>query len=73
MAILAGIVLGLNYLLSLVVGVRLLRLPASGDHRPERMLAIHFLIGIFTGGIAVTVAYAAWSSPGMVAMMSDSL
>ncbi len=75
MAILAGIVLSLNYLLSLLVGVRLMRLPASGDHRPERMLAVHFLIGITVGGIAATVAYAAWSSPelGLSALWIERL
>lgn len=64
MLVLSGIVLGLNTLLSLVVGLRLLRSERSGL-RPERWLALYFVLGAFIGNVTSSVAYVGWSDASL--------
>ena len=65
MIITSGIVLALNMILSLVVGLRLLRAPAATHAHPERLLSLYFLLGAFLGNATSSVAYIGWADPSI--------
>ena len=64
MEAIAGIVILAQFVLAAIVGVRLLRQRTTDGLAPERLLGIYFVAGLFAGGLALTVAYAAWQSHG---------
>jgi len=63
--VIAGLVSGINLLLSVVIGVRLLRLSRSSAAGPEIWLAIYFLLGAFLGMGLSNVVYMSWADPAM--------
>jgi hypothetical protein len=72
MLVASGFVLGLNMLLSLVVGLRILRAPTSGGPHPERLLSLYFLLGAFLGNITSSVAYIGWAVPALGLSLSTT-
>ncbi len=65
MIVTSGIVLVLNMILSLIVGLRLLRAPAATRAHPERLLSLYFLLGAFLGNATSSVAYIGWADPSL--------
>ena len=63
--VIGGLVVGSNLLLSLVIGVRLLRLARSSAAGPEIWLALYFLVGVFLGMGLSNFVYMSWADAGM--------
>ena len=63
--VIGGLVSGSNLLLSVVIGVRLLRLSRSSMAGPEIWLAIYFLLGAFLGMGLSNLVYMSWADAAM--------
>jgi hypothetical protein len=63
--VIGGLVGGGNLLLSLVIGVRLLRLARSSAAGPEIWLALYFLLAAFLGMSLSNFVYMSWADVGM--------
>ncbi len=62
MDVVGGLVTGLNALLCVVLGVRLLRLGARTGG-PERLLGVFFLVGHFGATVFGSIVYMGWADP----------
>jgi hypothetical protein len=65
MEVIGGVVTLANLALSLVIGLRLVRLSGGVAGRPELWLAVFFLLGSFLGMGLSMVVYMGWADPGL--------
>jgi hypothetical protein len=65
MVVVSGLVTACNLLLSLIVGLRLLRLGRRSPGGPEIWLALYFLLAAFLGMGLSNVVYMSWADPSL--------